>query len=114
MAAPRPRLGPYYPDGGHIKKGFWGPVTSSIDWCEKNYTVSHHVAEFGNTITNLGFVILGSAYIHQLRYEIQICFQSCHRLAVLRVLNTMLIALKSASPHDSRSLRGQAGQTGGP
>ena len=35
MAAPRPRLGPYYPDGGHIIKGYWGSVTSSIDWCVK-------------------------------------------------------------------------------
>ncbi|KAI8885255.1 alkaline ceramidase 3-like protein [Backusella circina FSU 941] len=35
---------------------YWGPVTSTIDWCEENYTVSPYLAEFFNTITNLGFV----------------------------------------------------------
>ncbi|KAK4517260.1 uncharacterized protein ATC70_000592 [Mucor velutinosus] len=37
-------------------KNFWGEVTSTIDWCEENYTVSPYLAEFWNTITNLGFV----------------------------------------------------------
>lgn len=62
MAAPRPRLGPYYQDGGRIKRGYWGPVTSSIDWCEKNYEVTPYVAEFSNTFTNIGFVILGGTF----------------------------------------------------
>ncbi|KAI8075664.1 hypothetical protein BDF21DRAFT_423415 [Thamnidium elegans] len=35
---------------------YWGPVTSTIDWCEENYIVSPYIAEFFNTITNLGFV----------------------------------------------------------
>lgn len=62
MAAPRPRVGPCYPDGDEIRGGFWGPVTSSIDWCERNYTVTPYIAEFGNTLTNIGFVVLGRAF----------------------------------------------------
>ncbi|ODV88865.1 hypothetical protein CANCADRAFT_130320 [Tortispora caseinolytica NRRL Y-17796] len=38
--------------------GFWGHGTATIDWCEENYIVSHYVAEFTNTLTNLGFVAL--------------------------------------------------------
>lgn len=36
---------------------YWGPVTSTIDWCEENYTVSPYLAEFVNTTTNLGFML---------------------------------------------------------
>ncbi|KAI8984416.1 ceramidase [Mycotypha africana] len=39
-----------------LKENFWGPVTSTIDWCEENYVVSPYLAEFFNTVTNLGFV----------------------------------------------------------
>jgi len=40
-----------------MSPGFWGPVTSSIDWCEPNYKFSYYVAEPMNTITNLSFVL---------------------------------------------------------
>ncbi|KAL3235316.1 Alkaline ceramidase YPC1 [Nakaseomyces bracarensis] len=43
-----------YPSGG---EGFWGPVTSTIDWCEENYVVSHYVAEWSNTVTNTIFIM---------------------------------------------------------
>ncbi|KAL1408586.1 Alkaline ceramidase 3 [Vanrija albida] len=33
------------------KDGYWGPVTSTIDWCELNYTHSHYVAEWWNTLS---------------------------------------------------------------
>ncbi|KAJ3147820.1 Alkaline ceramidase 3 [Geranomyces variabilis] len=38
--------------------GYWGPVTSSIDWCEENYIVSRVVAEFWNSLSNAGFFVL--------------------------------------------------------
>lgn len=37
--------------------GYWGIPSATIDWCETNYEVSHFVAEFCNTFTNLCFVI---------------------------------------------------------
>lgn len=42
--------------------GYWGPVTSLLDWCEINYQKSHFVAEFWNTVSNvsiIGFACLG-------------------------------------------------------
>lgn len=37
--------------------GIWGPPTSTLDWCEKNYEVTEYMAEFWNTITNLSMII---------------------------------------------------------
>ncbi|ODV87549.1 hypothetical protein CANARDRAFT_174583 [[Candida] arabinofermentans NRRL YB-2248] len=35
--------------------GYWGPVTSTIDWCEENYVISKYFAEIINSTTNLLF-----------------------------------------------------------
>ncbi|KAK7205674.1 alkaline ceramidase [Myxozyma melibiosi] len=40
--------------------GFWGPRTSTIDWCEENYVVSPYVAEAVNTVTNGMFIALAA------------------------------------------------------
>ncbi|CAN4095901.1 unnamed protein product [Withania somnifera] len=37
---------------------FWGPVTSTKEWCELNYVRSSYVAEFFNTISNVPGIIL--------------------------------------------------------
>ena len=37
--------------------GFWGPPSSTLNWCETNYEVSYYIAEFWNTITNLSMII---------------------------------------------------------
>ncbi|TDH68159.1 hypothetical protein CCR75_004097 [Bremia lactucae] len=39
--------------------GFWGPPTSTIDWCELNYQHNYYIAEFWNTISSSIFVFLG-------------------------------------------------------
>ncbi|BBN02119.1 dihydroceramidase [Marchantia polymorpha subsp. ruderalis] len=38
--------------------GYWGPVTASTEWCEKNYEISHYVGEFFNTISNVPMILL--------------------------------------------------------
>ncbi|KAF2398220.1 alkaline phytoceramidase [Trichodelitschia bisporula] len=40
------------------KDGFWGPVTSTLNWCEEDYYASHYLAEIVNSLTNLIFVVL--------------------------------------------------------
>ncbi|KAG8785091.1 hypothetical protein FRC12_017989 [Ceratobasidium sp. 428] len=44
---------------GQKTYGAWGNHTATIDWCEDNYTHSHYVAEWYNTISNIPFVLLG-------------------------------------------------------
>lgn len=46
---------PYPPEQSN---GFWGPPTSTIDWCEENYVVSPYIAEALNTVTNSVFILL--------------------------------------------------------
>ncbi|KAI9176006.1 alkaline ceramidase ydc1 [Blastocladiella emersonii ATCC 22665] len=41
------------------KVGVWGPVTSSVDFCEHNYAVTYYLAEFFNSISNLFLVLAG-------------------------------------------------------
>ncbi|KAF9418286.1 Alkaline ceramidase 3 [Podila epigama] len=41
--------------------GYWGPPTSSIDWCEDNYVVSRYIAEFFNSFSSLAMILLGEA-----------------------------------------------------
>ncbi|EPQ64208.1 Bgt-991 [Blumeria graminis f. sp. tritici] len=39
--------------------GVWGPVTSTINWCEEDYYATIYSAEIVNTLTNILFIILG-------------------------------------------------------
>jgi len=36
-----------------MAQGIWGPVTSTLDWCEANYQFSNYIAEMANTLSNL-------------------------------------------------------------
>ncbi|KAI8063259.1 alkaline phytoceramidase family protein [Gongronella butleri] len=44
--------------------GYWGPITSSVDWCEKNYVHSFYIAEFWNTVSSFAMIILGLAGVY--------------------------------------------------
>jgi dihydroceramidase len=37
----------------------WGPISSNVDWCERNYVVSPYFAEFWNSVSSLPMVVLG-------------------------------------------------------
>mmetsp|Transcript_26738 Transcript_26738/g.39548 ORF Transcript_26738/g.39548 Transcript_26738/m.39548 type:complete len:300 (+) Transcript_26738:216-1115(+) len=40
--------------------GYWEPHSSSIDFCETNYLLSHHIVEVHNTLSSLwGLVLVG-------------------------------------------------------
>jgi dihydroceramidase len=43
--------------------GFWGPATSTVDWCENNYEHSYYICEFFNTVSSLAMVLAGVAGI---------------------------------------------------
>jgi len=47
--------------------GYWGQVTSSVDWCERNYTWSHYVAELFNTGTSFVLALAGALGIYVCR-----------------------------------------------
>lgn len=38
-------------------RGYWGPPTATLDWCEENYVVSVYVAEFWNTVSNVVMIV---------------------------------------------------------
>jgi dihydroceramidase len=47
-------------------EGYWGPVTSSIDWCEPNYVHHPMIAETFNSVSSLAlcFVAIYGIIIH--------------------------------------------------
>lgn len=42
-----------------VVPGYWGAPTSSVDWCEANYEVSHYVSEWFNSLSSLVLVAFG-------------------------------------------------------
>lgn len=42
-----------------LSPGFWGPPTSTIDWCEANYVHSLYVCEWFNTLSSMAMVLAG-------------------------------------------------------
>ncbi|KAF3937279.1 hypothetical protein ABW19_dt0200945 [Dactylella cylindrospora] len=38
---------------------FWGPPTSSVNWCELDYTITLYLAEFFNSLSSLCMVLFG-------------------------------------------------------
>lgn len=40
---------------------FWGPITSSEDWCEPNHLHTPYIAEFWNTLSSVPIVVFSLA-----------------------------------------------------
>lgn len=63
-----------------IRSGYWSQ-SATIDWCESNYVLSHYIAEFWNTISNLAFIIPQLVqYIALSKYK---CVEPAFRTAYL-------------------------------
>ncbi|KAF0686221.1 Aste57867_21926 [Aphanomyces stellatus] len=45
--------------------GFWGPVTSNMDWCEDNYAWSYYIAEWWNTWSNVPWIVVAIYAMHK-------------------------------------------------
>ncbi|KAK2760825.1 hypothetical protein FQN54_002063 [Arachnomyces sp. PD_36] len=54
---------PYPPS----QKGYWTPVTSTLNWCEEDYYATIYSAEIVNTVTNFLFLLLGIKGIRSCR-----------------------------------------------
>jgi dihydroceramidase len=87
---------------GHDFPGYWN-VTSSIDWCERNYVVSYYVAEFWNTISAAIFVICGLLdFQHALRMRAELRFK-------MYSLSVVMVGIGTATFHGSLTFVGQLG-----
>ncbi|RIB14401.1 ceramidase [Gigaspora rosea] len=80
--------------------GFWGVPTATIDWCERNYEVTHYIAEFFNTLSSLCMVSAGifGIYKHSKGFEprFSICFASIIVVGIGSILfhGTLLFSLQ--------------------
>lgn len=64
---------------------FWGPVTSTTEWCEINYAFSSFIAEFYNTISNMPCILLACiGLINAFRQRFE------KRFSVLHISNMIL------------------------
>lgn len=64
---------------------FWGPVTSTHEWCEPNYVYSSYIAEFFNTMSNVPGIILALiGLVNSLRQRFE------KRFSILHISNMIL------------------------
>ncbi|KAI8607159.1 ceramidase [Chytriomyces sp. MP71] len=48
----------FWTGGIAAKEGFWGPTSSTLNWCEEDYVLTPYVAEFWNSTSNVFFLAL--------------------------------------------------------
>ncbi|XP_064096724.1 alkaline ceramidase-like isoform X2 [Macrobrachium nipponense] len=88
---------------GSLLRNWVGAGTSPVDWCEDNYTVTPHIAEFVNTISNVLFLIVPAACTHLWASYAKHVSRGIH---VVWIFFTV-IGLSSAYFHATLSLLGQ-------
>ncbi|KAA8548390.1 hypothetical protein F0562_000074 [Nyssa sinensis] len=70
---------------------FWGPVTSTTEWCEQNYVYSSYIAEFFNTISNIPGILLALiGLVNALRQRFEKRFSVLHISNMILAIGSML------------------------
>lgn len=70
---------------------FWGPVTSTKEWCEPNYVYSSYIAEFFNTISNIPCILLAFiGLVNALRQGFEKRFTVLHISNMILAIGSML------------------------
>lgn len=70
---------------------FWGPVTSTIECCEKNYEYSSYIAEFYNTLSNIPVILLALiGLINAVRQRFEKRFTVLHVSNLALAIGSML------------------------
>jgi dihydroceramidase len=92
------RFEPY----GHDFPGLW-KVSSSLDWCERNYVITWFIAEFWNSVSSLvisffGALNLAQSFAHKLEMRFALASLGC-----------IFVGLGSAAFHGSLTYIGQLG-----
>ncbi|KAJ4151310.1 hypothetical protein LMH87_012019 [Akanthomyces muscarius] len=76
-------------------RGFWGQQTSTLNWCEEDYILTHYCAELCNTLTNLAFLYLGFRGIRS-------CLRQSHdKIFLIAYGGYVLVGLGSIAFHAS-------------
>lgn len=83
----------WYKDPAPLPTGYWGPITSTLLWCEEKYRWSRYVAEPINTVTNVFFIALSLyGFRVTLRERLPLRYAICH-------LGVALVGFGSAMFH---------------
>ncbi|KAF9270656.1 alkaline phytoceramidase [Marasmius fiardii PR-910] len=72
------------PERNLSRPGFFGPATSTLDWCEANYQFSYYIAELANSFSSLWHVVFAGYLILN---------ASCENLPRVFTLSSITFAL---------------------
>ncbi|KAF3328953.1 Alkaline ceramidase 3 [Carex littledalei] len=74
-----------------VMASFWGPVTSTTELCEANYTHSSYIAEFYNTISNVPCILLALiGIINAVGQGFEKRFSALHLFNMILAIGSML------------------------
>ncbi|KAG7099656.1 hypothetical protein E1B28_001482 [Marasmius oreades] len=80
------------PERNLSQPGFFGPVTSTLDWCEANYQFSYYIAELANSVSSLWHVVFAAYMTLNAR-------ESLPRVFRLSLIGFALVGLGSFTFH---------------